>query len=234
MKRYVSFIKENKENEDFKSDYNKLKKFIVDFENGINVGFGEQFVGIVNRTPEDVKSISNENIKKMEEEKEQQKISKEEELQQKKQSDRQNKISVYLSQLLTITHTFSKLFSGIPDEIRKLKDTKGDINIDLYKNIVNNLNKVKLSKEDEEKIREFRKKKSLHSIPKLISYLNQILGVTIETPVENKTEKPERQTIYFYNNKFYTEDRKDITDEYKKNPDKYKVLKVNKVKQPTT
>jgi len=189
MKPYVSFIKENKENEDLKVDYNKLKKLIVDFENGINIGFGDQFAGIINRTPEDVKSISEENVKKMEQEKEQQKLAKDDEQQQKKQSDKQHKINVALSQLLTITYNFPKVFGNISDEVRKLKDTKGEIDIEAYKNMVNNIKKIKISKEDQIKIGDFREKKKLNSIPKLIQSLNQNLGVKVESTVEDTTQK---------------------------------------------
>lgn len=194
MKSYVSFIKENKENEDLKVDYNKLKKLIVYFENGINIGFGDQFVGIINRTPEDVKSISEENSKKMEQEKEQQKSAKDEEQQQKKQSDKQHKISVALSQLLSITYNFPKIFGNISNEVRKLKDTKGEIDIDAYKNMYNNIKKLKISKEDQIKIQEFRtkdskKEKHLSSISKLLQSLNQNLGVKVENTVEDAPQK---------------------------------------------
>lgn len=189
MKRYYSFIKENKENEDLKVDYVKLKKLIFNFENSINVGFGQQFVGIINRTPEDVKSISEENVSKMKQEKERQKLAKDEEQQQKKQYDKQHKIRTDLSQLLSITYNFPKIFGNVSDEVIKLRDTKGQIDIEAYKNMINNIKKVKISKDDQIKIDNFREKNKLKSISKLIQSLNQNLGVKFENPVEDTPQK---------------------------------------------
>ena len=225
MKQYFNFIKENQTNDDFQSDYKKLKSNIVDFENRINVGFGDQFKKIVNRTDEDVKSISDKNIELMNQEKEKKKIEKEETEVSKKISETQGKIESYLSQLLNITHGF-KVFGDIPDMIRGLKVK--DIDVEVYKNIVDKIYKLKLTDDDKTKIKTYREKKGYKSIPKIIYGLNQLLDVKIEKP---KTK------IFRYKEDFYTvngylnDENKKVTAYYQKNPEKYDLVPWDQVEK---
>lgn len=75
---------------------------------------------------------------------------------------------------------------------------------------------------------------------KLKSGFEYINKINNRSDFEVKQEPKEKETkkstegkgkVYYYQGKYYTEDKKDITEEYKKNPEKWNVIKINKLKK---
>jgi len=188
MKPYINFIKENKTNDNFISDYDNLKKLINRFENAVTAGYKEQFDKIISRTPEEVKSISNENIEKMKQEKEQKQAAKEEETKSTKEVNRISNIQSYMKQLIDIVKYFNKTYP-LYDEvlefwksISKLRKVS-DISTDKYFSMIKNIKKSGI--ENDKKVNEYRKNKNFNSVKDLIAKLNVQLGVkNPEIPVD--------------------------------------------------
>ena len=247
MKRYSAFINENKINDEFLVDYEELKKVITKFEHNFESGYKEQFTSIINRTPEDVESISKKNTDEMKQKKELETAEKEAEIKRKTESEKINKVK----NLCVALSEFSKLksYKSLQDstkqllhEVTTIKKVENISSIQpMVKKVRNEYVKIKnaggISKED--KMKKLKIEDKEKTIKEVFQLLYNSIGLKIEKPkpVEKPVEKSGKENFKILIRevpteggvKYLTKDGTDVTSYVKKNPEKFRIKK-----EPTT
>ena len=197
MKRYLEFIKESLD--DFDKDLVTVKGMVEQISSDIMSSM-EQFQNIQNRTPEDVKRISKENIEKSSEEKEEKEVEKT----SQKFKEKLNKMVDLVDKIDLIFKEFYKndLWNDVVAIKKKLKQFKKPDELQNIYTDVDNLekkyddvykNKFSDKKEKEQfdqKIENFKKENDINkSVPELIAGLKR----NIPKPQETQQDKPKEK-----------------------------------------